>query len=47
MSVVLRLPHGEILLYVKGADSSILPHVVELGASEAAKTEPTYSVTPV
>lgn len=45
MSVVLRLPHGEILLYVKGADSSILPHVVELGASEAAKTEP--QITPV
>ena len=40
MSVLLRLPHGEILLYVKGADSSILPHVVELGASEAPKITP-------
>lgn len=34
MSVVLRLPHGEILLYVKGADSSILPHVVEQTAKD-------------
>ncbi|CAK9050756.1 unnamed protein product [Durusdinium trenchii] len=29
MSVVIRLPTDEILLYVKGADSSILPYVLE------------------
>lgn len=34
MSVLLRMPSGEILLYVKGADSSILPHVLEPGAPE-------------
>jgi len=28
------MPSGEILLYVKGADSSILPHVLEPGAPE-------------
>ena len=32
MSVILRMPSGEILLYVKGADSSILPHVLEPAA---------------
>lgn len=34
MSVLLRMPSGEILLYVKGADSSILPHVLEPVAPE-------------
>lgn len=34
MSVLLRMPSGEILLYVKGADSSILPHVLEQAAKE-------------
>ena len=36
MSVVIRLPTDEILLYVKGADSSILPYVLECGSSEFA-----------
>ena len=29
MSVVLRMPDGELLLFVKGADSSVLPHLAQ------------------
>jgi hypothetical protein len=35
------MPSGEILLYVKGADSSILPHVLEPGAPEIPETQET------
>ena len=32
MSVLLRMPDNELVLYVKGADSSVLPHLAERGS---------------